>query len=308
MHHAAERIAEICSRYTTERGMQGTSDWQEFYIAAEQLMEAKKVMIVTGFCIPACGIGETDGPLGSVCLTAALEHLGKQVCLVTDPYSETILQNLIELLQLKTDLYIHRSSDDIKELLTRLDDFQPEHLIGLERSGRAFDGRAYSMHAVDITDFCPDTDPLFVRAGEMQIPISCIGDGGNEVGMGKVSVLIQSQVPKGDIICAVFAADHLLSCGVSNWGGYGLVGILSLLSKQDLLYDDETDTAVTANMLQSGAVDGVLKQSGDTTDGFSRMENLEILQEIRTIVHSYLEQQNPKEDLFDSTDGNGLIG
>ncbi|HZW50051.1 MAG TPA: glutamate cyclase domain-containing protein [Bacillota bacterium] len=290
MHNAAEKIAEICSRYTTERGMQGTSDWQEFYRAAEQLLNAKKVMIVTGFCIALCGIGENDGPLGSVCLTAALERLGKQVCLVTDPYSETILKNLIELLQLKADLYIHRNSDDIKELLAYLEDFQPNHLIGLERSGRAFDGRAYSMHAVDITDFCPDTDPLFVRAREMQIPISCIGDGGNEVGMGKVSVLIQSQVPKGEIICAAFSADNLLTCGVSNWGGYGLVGILSLLSHQDLLYDDGTDTAVTASMLQSGAVDGVLKQISETTDSFSRMENLSILQEIRTVVHSYLEQ------------------
>jgi len=289
MQHAVEKIAEICSRYTTERGMQGTSDCQEFYNAAEQLLTAEKVMIVTGFCIPACGIGETDGPLGSVCLAAALERLGKQVCLVTDPYSEVILRNLIRLLQLKADLYIHRSSDDIKELLTCLEAFQPSHLVGLERSGRAFDGRAYSMHAVDITDFCPDTDPLFVRAREMQIPISCIGDGGNEVGMGKVSVLIQSQVPQGDIICAAFAADHLLSCGVSNWGGYGLVGILSLLCGQDLLYADETDSAVTDSMLQSGAVDGVLKQIGDTTDGFSRLENLAILQEIRTVVHNYLE-------------------
>ena len=56
-----------------------------------------------------------------------------------------------------------------------------------------------------------------------------IGDGGNELGMGKVLDRIVKDVPHGETIACVTAADYLITAGVSNWGGYALAVALYLI-------------------------------------------------------------------------------
>lgn len=51
-----------------------------------------------------------------------------------------------------------------------------------------------------------------------------IGDGGNEVGMGKVESLVKAHVPNGEKICANTTCDHLLVADTSNYGAYALIG------------------------------------------------------------------------------------
>ena len=288
MKTATEQIFEICSRHTEQRGTNNMSVPQDFAQAAHLLFDAHRIVIVTGFTIAACGIGETDGPSGSIALALALERLGKQVLLITDPYSEMILQRLITVMNLKAQLLIRRSEQSEAELLSVWDTFKPDLLVGLERPGRTESGKVFSMHALDITSFCPDTDFLFYHARNYNIPTVCIGDGGNEVGMGKVKELIIKQVPLGEIIAAAFSADVLLSCGVSNWGGIGLAGLLSLLSKNNLLHEDEQEAVMIQAMADCGAVDGVLKKVGTTIDGFSFEENLQILKDVRQVVKDHL--------------------
>ena len=56
-----------------------------------------------------------------------------------------------------------------------------------------------------------------------------IGDGGNEVGMGKVCEKVISTVPHGKEIATEVSCDYLVTCGVSNWGGLALaVGLYAL--------------------------------------------------------------------------------
>ena len=289
MKTAIEQIFEICSRHVVQRGTQGFSSPSDFEKAAHWLFEAQRIVIVTGFTIAACGIGETDGPSGSVALAAALEKLGKQVCLITDSFSEAIIQNLVSLLHLDAMILVRRHQQDETELLSAWEAFQPDLLVGLERPGRAKNGRVYSMHALDITEHCPDTDFLFYYAKAQKIPTICIGDGGNEVGMGKVAALVAKQVPLGDTICASFAADVLLACGVSNWGGMGLAGLLSILSRRDVLHTEKEEQSMIYAMADSGAVDGVLKKIGTTIDGFTLEENLQILRDISFVVQEVLQ-------------------
>src|SRR5262249_42126788 len=42
--------------------------------------------VVTGFWIPAAGLGETDGPLGAVFLARTLPALGIRVCVASDRF------------------------------------------------------------------------------------------------------------------------------------------------------------------------------------------------------------------------------
>ncbi len=56
-----------------------------------------------------------------------------------------------------------------------------------------------------------------------------IGDGGNEVGMGKVYDKVVSTVPNGATIACKTASDYLVTSGLCDWGGYALSMALYLL-------------------------------------------------------------------------------
>jgi hypothetical protein len=60
------------------------------------------------------------------------------------------------------------------------------------------------------------------------------GDGGNEVGMGKVyDAVLNSKIANARAIACVVPANHLLVCSVSNWGGYALAaatGVVGLVN------------------------------------------------------------------------------
>lgn len=81
----------------------------------------------------------------------------------------------------------------IDEILAREFDCPVDHVIAIERSGRAADGNFYSMRAVDMSSLCAPIDDIFVRATALQIASTGVGDGGNELGMGKVSALMTTK-------------------------------------------------------------------------------------------------------------------
>lgn len=56
-----------------------------------------------------------------------------------------------------------------------------------------------------------------------------IGDGGNEIGMGKVRDQVTKHIPYGKEIACRVTADQLITAGVSNWGGYALATALYML-------------------------------------------------------------------------------
>ena len=116
-----------------------------------------------------------------------------------------------------------------------LEALAPTHLIAIERSGRAADGRNYNMHGTDITSFTAPLDEWFLTAGKLRITTIGIGDGGNEIGMGRVQAKVKEVVKFGGQIGSVVTTDFLVVAGVSNWGAYGLVGALSLLTGEELL-------------------------------------------------------------------------
>lgn len=63
-----------------------------------------------------------------------------------------------------------------------------------------------------------------------QIASIGIGDGGNELGMGKIISLIKSSdIPNGDVIACTVPTDHLIVSSVSNWGAYALVAAVVVL-------------------------------------------------------------------------------
>ena len=193
------------------------------------LAKAKSVAIVTGFpCFPQDEQKEeTDGIPGALAIAQSATALGSQVHIICDNRNLALMES-------STDYYAHvgalqhfqRSQITISNYSKVKDVYSPSNydcFVAIERSGRAHDGRHYTMNGKDITEHCDPMDDLFETASESDGCTTIgVGDGGNELGLGKVYSKVARHVRSGAQIGAAVAANLVVLAGVSNWGGYGL--------------------------------------------------------------------------------------
>ncbi len=250
-------------------------------LAAQSLRLAKRVAIVTRFYIPEARAGETDGPPGAKVLGDALQKLGVAVDYLTDSFNAPLLGAL--------------RVDPIVEHSRYLETAQPSHLVSIERAARSRDGRYRNMCGVDITATTAPLDELFLEAARRGLTTIGIGDGGNEIGMGRVFAETLATIPHGHDIASIVPTDFCIAAGVSNWGAYGLAGALSILADQDLLPTaDECAAQIHALVKSGGAVDGVTHRNEPTVDGLDLSHSLRMLEAIRQlIVASPLDRRVP---------------
>ncbi len=268
--------------------MEGANLTGELEKAAISLKKTNTVLIVTGFVIKDKLFGETDGPVGAVSVAGALETLGKNAIIITDMYSKKILEAALELVDLNTILEIIDKHDETDFYETILNKYKPDCLISIERPGGAADGLMYSMTGECISSLVPSMDGLFKEAKKRGLCTIGIGDGGNEIGMGKIRRYVVDNVPYGNIIAASFATDYLILAGVSNWGAHALVAAMSILLNRDLLYSTETEERLLRAIVDIGAVNGMTKQNTLTVDGLGLDENIKVFNNIRAVIEEYI--------------------
>lgn len=280
-------IEKIMSRNLIIRGMDQAFIEGELRNAALELYQSETVVVLTGFVIKEFLVGETDGPIGALSVAHALETLGKRVVIATDSYSYNMIKIASQSNGFKGEI-IEVPYKDTEVFLTRLlNQYQPTHILSIERPGRSKNGCFYSMNGIDMTDIVPDTDIMFTLAKKMGITTIAIGDGGNELGMGKAYSKIIDHVKNGHLICATVSSDYLLVAQVSNWGGHALVAALSILSGQSLLHDVDVEKKLLTALIDEGAIDGMTKKKMMTVDGLSMEENFLILNELIKAVKDY---------------------
>ncbi len=288
MGFAAE-IERIIAADPGERGIGGLVQPGDLARAAVALQAARTVLITTGFCVLSARSGETDGPPGAVVLSKALEAMGRKVVLVTDQYSHSILTATAAVYGVKAvvvEASIDAGEDYYAALLRH---YQPSHIVAVERPGQAADGKYYNMRGGEITELTARTDHLFNLGRAAGIVAIGLGDGGNELGMGKVSEAIRRHIPGGAKIGAVAAADHLIVAGVTNWGAYGLVTYLSALLGTDLLHDPDWEEILLDTMLQQGAVDGVTAAASRRIDGLPIEVHCALVATLKARLGQYLD-------------------
>lgn len=118
-----------------------------------------------------------------------------------------------------------------------------------------------------------------------------IGDGGNEIGMGKIPhETIVKNIPNGDLIHCRVPTDHLIVAGVSNWGAYALAAGISVLrgvKPPADLFDPDREREILEVMVREGPlVDGVTGKQTATVDGLTWDEYAKPLIRIREILES----------------------
>lgn len=193
------RVEEAVLKDLGGRGVAALACPGDMEPAARALHSSTCVGVSTGFpCLPDPPHHETDGPPGAMALAHALTVLGKEVLMLTDRTTTPVMAGL---LRPRPDAVVSPAATVVpfpfvpssseaeaetqRRMLSRID-----HMVAIERSGRAADGCHYSMTGRDISALVEPIDDVFLASCA---PTGCgttaIGDGGNEVGMGKVRSL-----------------------------------------------------------------------------------------------------------------------
>jgi hypothetical protein len=293
--------------------------------AAEQLA----VGIVTGFFIPhgqpPCG--ETDGPLGALFLARALVPLGIHIVLSTDAFCVRALEaglaaaglrKAVPVVQLPA--YADSGTLSLTDYWTAFADRAGRltHLIALECVGPSHTAeslrahpdataahladylqsappenhdRCHTMRGRDITAQMSPAHRLFEVAPHRQPAATTIGigDGGNEIGMGKLPWdVIRRNIPGGGLVACRVPCDHLVVCGISNWGAYGLAAGVRLLRGAPAdagLFDVDRERELLRTMVERGPlVDGVTGEQQVTVDGLPFERYAEPLRQIGSLL------------------------
>ena len=264
-------LENLISRDPANRNVFGLVRPGHLRLACLSLLGGKKVLIVSGFPVLKAGAGETDGPPGALALGLALGRLGLEVEYLTDALNLPLFK-AIGALPVRT----HEPG--------LLEGSGATHLVSVERPGRARDGRYYNMFGRDISGLVEPLDELFLEAAERNIVTVGVGDGGNEIGMGRVLRGVTKAVDRGRLIASVVPTDYVVISGVSNWGAYGLAGGLSLLSGRDLLPSRGEIVDGIAELIKAGAVDGVSGEPLPRVDGLEADRSVEMVEEIRDLL------------------------
>jgi hypothetical protein len=253
--------------------------------------------IITGFFVPTLDppMAETDGPVGAAHLASGFAACGWPVRLATDAPCAGAVTAALHAAQpadRRIGLDVIQPGDGqasaMADLVAHWRTAGVTHVIAIERCGRAADGGSYTMRGIDVSASAVPLDDLFTAGPWVRI---AIGDGGNEIGMGALpQALIASSVPNGARIACVTAAEHLVVCGVSNWGAYALLAALALLlpqlaSRLLTTLTPQADLHILETLVRDGpSADPVAGVRGASVDGFAHPVHADVIRQVLSVV------------------------
>ena len=251
---------------------------------------APRIGLITGFFVPAGDppAAETDGPAGAALMARGFTGAGLSCRLGTDTICQSACRAALDAAgagEVPIDAVAPGGSVDALVDLWRREGI--DWVIAIERCGPSTDGRMRNMRGADISAYAAPLDRLFGAGPWRTI---AIGDGGNEIGMGRLP--IAQYVPLGEAIGCVVPADFLIAAGVSHWGSYAMLAALAT-QRPDWSaamlggLDPVVERAVIEAMVRDGpAVDGVSLRREATIDGLPMEEHQGVREAVRQMVSS----------------------
>jgi hypothetical protein len=262
--------------------------------AAQSLSRAERVVLVTGFVARPTWAAETDGPSGTVVLGRALRRLGARVAYLADPPVAPLLEACLRALGEPRDLVPVPAAAEaaVRAARAAVEAFAPTHLVAIERPGRAMDGGYYNARGLSVAGINAPLDAIFLRRRAGCVTVG-VGDGGNEIGMGRVRARVVRDVPNGAKIASVVRTDHLIVAGTSNWGAWGVTAHLALATGRALLHTPKDEARLTRAMVRAGAVDGLTGIAQPSVDNLPLGLHQALLETLRGLVGHLKTRRGP---------------
>lgn len=246
----------------------------------DRVGEGDRVLIVCGAGgAPSLPNGEIDGLLGATAIARAL-ILGRGAdvrLLVEDRFLEPARAVLkageLNVCQDDDDripesVVMHRTPvDDVagrQFSFGILDELNPAAVIGIEKLAPNKHGVIHGATGNPWHDVHFNPQYLFDEANSRGVLTCGIGDAGNEVGFGSVSEVGEIMPEGASCRCpcqggmaSAVQTDYLISSAISDWGGYGLVALMSfLLRRLDLVADADLVERMLRAAVDAGVVCG----------------------------------------------------
>ena len=273
-----EKIEDIINRHS-QRGMEKLrahlpADYCRQTAAKILDWERGTVFLTTGFYVAS--FPETDGPSGTTFVALALKKLGFNPIIVTDSaYAGLFTIRDIEVI----GVAVADGEPLYRELLEK---YKPVGLISIERCGLNINDDYANMRGISIKEHNAKVDYLFMLAPEFGIPSVGVGDGGNEIGMGVFAEVIQKEL---SLVPCKIKVDDMIIASVSNWGSYGLVAYLAILSGESVFPSYPEVRDYIRETVEVGSVDGVTHERVPHVDNFGEDVEQEIVEALESIVN-----------------------
>ena len=167
----------------------------ELATAAESLAGARSVGLITGFFVPRGEVAapETDGPVGTALLAAALSACGLPARIAVDTPCAAAVRAAVEEAGggVAVDEVVVGDGAAIVRLIDAWRGAAITHAVAIERCGRSGDGRPRNMRGVDVSSWTAPLDDLFLGGRWTRL---AVGDGGNEIGRASCRERVYSNV------------------------------------------------------------------------------------------------------------------
>lgn len=214
------------------------------YQIAQALLAEKpgsKVCIFTGAQDPThYPNGESDGPLGAVCIARALEKLGHSCTIFSEEGVVAGIKGIAAVLNYSVDArpLPLEYCEQYDQIAQEYDIFFSTEKQGMNSKGipHAVSGTSRAGQRCKVDLICNAMNNM----GKLTIGV---GDGGNEIGFGKIyketCALIKDsdkcRCGCGGGIVTVTATKYLYPVAISNWGCYAIIAALAICSgRKDL--------------------------------------------------------------------------
>jgi hypothetical protein len=257
---------------------------------------ASRVLVVTGAGVePALPGGETDGPLGALVLARGIARgTGAKVTVVCEARHAGPVEACLAVLECETSVALVVAPDDIAA--SEIEGLVPEALgavIFVEKDGPNEQGNFHGIRGNKRP--AGSVSPLYMLAdiarGRGGLTIG-VGDGGNEVGFGKIRNSLMPILPRegkalsaDEGVVTVTETDVLVTASVSNWGAYAInAGLAVALGRPELLHTPDEERALISAAISGGARDGATSRADLAVDGISNDGNSAVVALMQSIV------------------------
>ncbi len=228
--------------------------------------DVRSIGLFTGIVHEKQPKGELDGPIGCAVLATSLERTGRKPAVFAPSVTHPVIAAAREALRggfaIEPDERAPQAASTI------------DAAVSIERLGRNRKGVYHSIFGIPRSQhgLVDDLFDSLNRAGRLTI---AIGDGGNEIGFGKVFGRARAIVPRGrecgcpcgDGIVAHTAARHLLVASVSNFGAYAVASAMAgIAGELELAPQPEDIVKAMHAAIDAGGIDGGSMIAGRVAD------------------------------------------